>query len=61
MTSDKAAELELLLSDAPHTRHVVGAVLEVWPEHAAYLVKSFAPRSPEMMQATEAASGRSGA
>ncbi len=57
MTSDKAAELELLLSDAPHTRHVVGAVLEVWPEHAAYLVKSFAPRSSEMMQATEAASG----
>jgi 2-polyprenyl-3-methyl-5-hydroxy-6-metoxy-1,4-benzoquinol methylase len=56
MTSDKAAELELLLSDAPNTRHVVDAVLEVWPEHGAYLAKSLAPRSPEMMRATEAAS-----
>jgi 2-polyprenyl-3-methyl-5-hydroxy-6-metoxy-1,4-benzoquinol methylase len=57
MTSDKAAELGLLLSDAPNTRRVVDSVLEVWPEHGAYLVKSLAPRSPEMMQATEAASG----
>jgi SAM-dependent methyltransferase len=57
MTSDKAAELEELLSDAPQTRWVVEVVLEAWPEHAAYLAKSFAPRSPEMMQATEAAAG----
>ena len=57
MTNDKAAELGLLLSAAPDTRFVVEAVLEAWPEHAAYLIKSFEPRSPEMMQATEAASG----
>ena len=57
MTNDKAAELGLLLSDAPNTRAVIEAVLEAWPEHAAYLIKSFEPRSPEMMQATEAASG----
>jgi SAM-dependent methyltransferase len=57
MTNEKAAELELLLSEAPDTRFVVEAVLAAWPEHAAYLTKSFAPRSPEMMRATEAASG----
>lgn len=57
MISEKTAGLEQLLSAAPHTRHVVEAVLEVWPDHASYLAKSLAARSPEMMQATEAASG----
>jgi 2-polyprenyl-3-methyl-5-hydroxy-6-metoxy-1,4-benzoquinol methylase len=39
----------------PESRQLVMAVLEVWPEHGAYLAKSFAARSPALLGATEAA------
>jgi hypothetical protein len=57
MSDDKAAGLRAQLTDMPHTLWVIEAVLAAWPEHAAYLAKSFEPRSPAMLQATEAASG----
>ncbi|PZO91806.1 MAG: class I SAM-dependent methyltransferase [Sphingomonas sanxanigenens] len=44
-----------LLAASPATREIVGAVLADWPDHAAYLTKSFAARSPEQMAATEEA------
>jgi 2-polyprenyl-3-methyl-5-hydroxy-6-metoxy-1,4-benzoquinol methylase len=56
MSGDKADELRALLANRPHTLRLVDAVLEDWPEHAAYLIKSFAPRTPAMHEATEVAS-----
>ena len=44
-----------LLAGTPATRAVVEAVLADWPDHAAYLTKSFAARTPEQMAATEEA------
>lgn len=44
-----------LLAATPATRAVVEAVLADWPDHAAYLTKSFAARTPEQMVATEEA------
>lgn len=55
MTGGKAEELRELVSAAPHTSAIIESVLEVWPEHAAYLAKSFSPRTPAMLQAGEAA------
>jgi len=55
MSSDKAGELRDLLAGRPQTTAVIDVVLEVWPEHAAYLLKSFQPRTPAMLDATEAA------
>jgi 2-polyprenyl-3-methyl-5-hydroxy-6-metoxy-1,4-benzoquinol methylase len=55
MTGGKAEDLRELLSAAPHTSAIVAAVLEVWPEHAAYLTKSFSARTPEMLRAGESA------
>lgn len=55
MSDDKADQLWTLLADRPHTLHVVESLLAVWPEHAAYLLKSFTPRTPAMLDATEAA------
>ena len=43
------------LVDLPETRTVVEAVLDVWPEHASYLAKSFAARTPAQLKATELA------
>ena len=57
MSDDKAAELRALTAGRPHTTHVLETVIAVWPEHAGYLVKSFAARSPAMLDATEAAAG----
>lgn len=56
MSAAKADELRALLAGRPSTQKVVDGVLEVWPEHAAYLVKSFAPRTARQMDATEIAS-----
>ena len=39
----------------PRTLAVVKAALAAWPEHTKYLSKSFRQRSPEMLEATEAA------
>lgn len=55
MTGAKAEELRELVSAAPHTSAILATVLDVWPEHAAYLTKSFSARTPEMLQAGEAA------
>ncbi len=49
------AELAALLAGRPATRAIVEAVLADWPEHCAYLTKSFAARTPDQMLATEAA------
>src|ERR1700748_2074020 len=57
MSDDKADELLALVADRPNTTRVLKHVLSAWPEHAAYLVKSFQARSPAMLDATEAASG----
>lgn len=43
------------LAEWPQTRAVVETVLAAWPEHGSYLAKSFAPRSPAQMAATETA------
>ena len=56
MSAAKADELRTLLSGRPSTQTVVDGLLEAWPEHAAYLVKSFAPRTGQQMDATEIAS-----
>jgi 2-polyprenyl-3-methyl-5-hydroxy-6-metoxy-1,4-benzoquinol methylase len=44
-----------LLTGRPHTRRVIDAVLDVWPEHLRYLQKSLQARTPAMLDATEAA------
>jgi 2-polyprenyl-3-methyl-5-hydroxy-6-metoxy-1,4-benzoquinol methylase len=55
MTGGKGEELRELVSALPHTSAIIETVLETWPEHAAYLNKSFGPRSLAMLQAGEAA------
>jgi SAM-dependent methyltransferase len=55
VSESKAETLRELLSAHPATTAIVETVLGVWPEHAAYLLKSFSPRTSAMMQATEAA------
>lgn len=55
MSLEKADRLRTLLAPWPASDAVARTVLEVWPEHAAYLLKSFEARSPAMMAATEAA------
>jgi 2-polyprenyl-3-methyl-5-hydroxy-6-metoxy-1,4-benzoquinol methylase len=55
-SADKAAALASQLGDLPETRAIVDAVLAAWPDHAAYLVKSFAARNPAQLAATETAS-----
>lgn len=51
----KAAALFDLLANVPNSIAVVEKVLEIWPEHAAYLFTNFQARSPAMMAAAEAA------
>lgn len=56
--SDTASDpLAEILAGLPNTRAVIDSVLEVWPEHTAYLAKSLQARSPAMLAATEAAAG----
>ena len=55
MTDDKADQLSAALGDYPELREVAAVVLAEWPSHAAYLLKSFAARSPAVMIASEAA------
>lgn len=55
MSDDKTAALHALLAAMPETRAVVDAVLAVWPDHLAYLLKSLEARSPSMLAATEVA------
>jgi 2-polyprenyl-3-methyl-5-hydroxy-6-metoxy-1,4-benzoquinol methylase len=55
VSESKAEALRELVSAHPATTAIIETVLKVWPEHAAYLLKSFSPRTSAMMQATEAA------
>ena len=55
MKVDKTDELRLLLTGKFETSAVVDAVLDVWPDHLPYLVRSFEARSPDMLEATEIA------
>jgi SAM-dependent methyltransferase len=55
MSDDRTLALRALLAALPQTRAIVDAVLDVWPDHAAYLLKSFEARSPAMLAATEVA------
>ena len=59
MSDAKADALRELISDLPATAALVETVIEVWPQHAAYLLKSFSPRTPAQLQATEAAAAAS--
>jgi SAM-dependent methyltransferase len=55
VSEDKGAALRELLAGRTATSAVVEATLSVWPEHAAYLLRSFQRRSPSMMDTTELA------
>jgi 2-polyprenyl-3-methyl-5-hydroxy-6-metoxy-1,4-benzoquinol methylase len=55
-TIDRAAALAAILVDLPETAAIISAVLTAWPDHASYLLKSFAARTPAMLGATEIAS-----
>lgn len=55
MSDDKTLALRASLAAMPETLAVVDAVLQAWPDHAAYLLKSFAARSPAVLAATEVA------
>ena len=52
---EKRLHLLDLLSQFGSTSTLVQGVLEVWPEHQAYLIKSFEARSAPVMAATESA------
>lgn len=47
------ADLAETLVDHPSTRAIVAAVTDAWPEHARYLAKGLAVRSPEQLETTE--------
>ncbi|MBV8594028.1 MAG: class I SAM-dependent methyltransferase [Caulobacteraceae bacterium] len=49
----KLEALRALLKPFPASLAVVEAIVEGWPEHAAYLLKSFEARSPEVLRASE--------
>ena len=55
MSDDRITALHGLLAPFGQTRIIVDAVLDAWPDHAAYLLKSFQARSPAMLAATEVA------
>jgi SAM-dependent methyltransferase len=57
MSDQKWDELRALVAERPNTARVLEFVVADWPDHAAYLLKSFQARSPAMLDATEAASG----
>ena len=46
-------ELEALLVDRPHLARLVEAVTDAWPEHADYLAKSLAIRTPALMETSD--------
>jgi 2-polyprenyl-3-methyl-5-hydroxy-6-metoxy-1,4-benzoquinol methylase len=48
-------ELQEVVSPFPNLARLISATLSAWPEHAEYLRKSLAVRSPGMMQTTELA------
>lgn len=59
MSESKAEALRELIAPYPATSGIVESVLDVWPAHSAYLLKSFSPRTLAMLQATEAAAAAS--
>ena len=56
MSAEKADQIRGLLEDFSETLGLVEGVLDQWPEHASYLLKSFQPRSERLLAAGEAAS-----
>jgi 2-polyprenyl-3-methyl-5-hydroxy-6-metoxy-1,4-benzoquinol methylase len=59
VSESKAEALRELIAPYPATSGIVESVLDVWPAHSAYLLKSFSPRTLAMLQATEAAAAAS--
>jgi len=55
MTDDDAFVLESLLADCLSALAIVKVTLAAWPEHAKFLVKGLRQRTPETLDATEAA------
>jgi 2-polyprenyl-3-methyl-5-hydroxy-6-metoxy-1,4-benzoquinol methylase len=55
MSLNKTHDLLDIVAHFPNTTAILQAVLKDWPDHANYLVRSFTPRSPAMLDATEAA------
>ena len=53
MTVQGADTLESILACRPSAVAVANVALAAWPEHEKYLIKSFARRTPEMLNATE--------
>jgi 2-polyprenyl-3-methyl-5-hydroxy-6-metoxy-1,4-benzoquinol methylase len=51
--AETAQLTEIVAGVGPATSKVVSAVLERWPDHAKFLAKSFAGRSPPLLQTTE--------
>lgn len=55
MRQEAAHPLSTALGSRPSTQAIVDAVVAVWPEHAAYLAKSFGIRTPAMLDVAEIA------
>ena len=41
----------------PHTSHIVGTLVRLWPEHGRFMEQSFARRDEALMRSTEAHAG----
>lgn len=55
--ADERATLDALVGPWPAIARLTGVVLDRWPEHAGYLLKSFAARSPGMMATSDHVAG----
>jgi len=55
VSDEKLAKLHGLLAGMPEMRTVIDTVVAAWPDHVSYLLKSFEPRSPAILAATEIA------
>lgn len=55
MSSEKTQDLLEIVAPLENTAAVIQAVLQDWPDHAGYLLRSFTPRTPAMLEATETA------
>jgi 2-polyprenyl-3-methyl-5-hydroxy-6-metoxy-1,4-benzoquinol methylase len=52
---DKGSQIAALLDGRPACQALVEAVLDQWPDHIDYVLKSFRARTPEILDASEAA------
>ena len=46
MNLDKAQTLLGTVAHLPNTFAIIDAVIQDWPDHVSYLMRSFAPRTP---------------